>query len=133
MAPETIDSKGQRHDPDDTNFDNQIHAYYRAALQFRAQNKVLADGRQHDLYVNDADDTFAFLRTNDTQKILVAFNRSEEEKQIPIPLEDFKTTFQTATPTLTSNPITPPPPPEIKNETLHITLPPLTATAFELK
>jgi cyclomaltodextrinase len=133
MDMETLDPKGQRHDPDDPNFDKEIHASYRAALQFRAQNKVLSDGRQDDLYVNDADDTFAFLRANADQKILVAFNRSEEEKYISIPLEDFKIAFKTATQSFASNFLQSPLAPEIKDGALHITLPPLTGAAFELK
>lgn len=133
MDYETMDFSGKKHDPEDPNFDETLHASYRAALKFRAQNKALSDGRQDDIYVNDADDTFAFLRSNSTQKIFVAFNRAEEEKLITIPLEDFKTSFKSTTLLHASNFIEPPLTAAIKDEALHITLPPLTAAAFELK
>ncbi|MCS7064439.1 MAG: alpha-amylase family glycosyl hydrolase [Methylacidiphilales bacterium] len=132
MEPETLDPRGHRHDPDENQFDSSLHATYRAALCFRAQNKALADGHQHDIYVNDAEDTFAFIRQNDSQKILVAINRSEEPRTFSIPLEDFKFTLKTANQLFSSYPLDPPVTPHIKNDALHFTLPPLVGVAFEI-
>ncbi|MEZ4950515.1 MAG: alpha-glucosidase C-terminal domain-containing protein [Saprospiraceae bacterium] len=58
--------------------------YFRKAVQFRKDHKVLVYG-DYELLLPDDENIYAFIRSNEEEKLLVVLNFSKEEKNIGLP------------------------------------------------
>lgn len=84
FAPQAIDPRGNPRAPDAAGFDAEVFKFYKNAIALRREHPALRRGSYRSLGANDATRTFAFLREEDSEKIVVALNRSEQPQSIAI-------------------------------------------------
>jgi glycosidase len=63
--------------------EQQMYEWTRRWLQFRRDHSAIRNGRMIDLYYDD--EVYVFARKDQTETVVVAMNRSEEEKAVAIP------------------------------------------------
>ncbi len=87
----------QTHDPlarprraDRVAFDSTIFDFYRRAMALRHNHVALRRGAVEILLADDAQMSWAFARTHDTGRVIVAFNRSEAEATLLLATPDPK-------------------------------------------
>lgn len=80
---------GQRREPDDQNFDRELHSFFVKLGQIRNENEVLRTGDYIQLHANGRHQTFAFGRYNGEEWIIALFNRSENEQSVTITLPEW--------------------------------------------
>jgi cyclomaltodextrinase len=73
--PQAIDPRGDDRDPDDVNFDQTVFDYYKSAIALRRAHDALSHGDYRVLVQDNDQDALAFVRSDDKEKLLVAFNR----------------------------------------------------------
>lgn len=62
--------------------DKELHHYYRQLIHFRRQHPVLARGRRQTVHLDDPAGTYAYIRQDDQETVLVALNLSEQRREI---------------------------------------------------
>ncbi len=70
--------------------DISLQGYYRRLNQLRSAYPVIQDGTRRLLHLDSPSGTYAYLRSNQTSKILVAINTSKSPKTISIPNPGFQ-------------------------------------------
>jgi hypothetical protein len=61
-----------------------MYEWTRAWLRLRAEHPALRSGSLIDLFYDD--DIYVFARQDKTETVIVAFNRSEHEKKVTVPI-----------------------------------------------
>ena len=64
--------------------EQKIYEWTRAWIRLRAEHPALRRGRLIDLYYDD--ETYVFARQDQTETVIVAFNREGKEKKLPLHL-----------------------------------------------
>lgn len=75
--PEFIGPDGRRVGPHEVKFDRDLHAFFKAAIAMRRTTPALSWGELRWLLTDDAANTMAFLRSDESSRAMVVFNRSE--------------------------------------------------------
>ena len=125
---EAIGPDGRRvQDPTPVAFDESLHAFHRSAIAMRRDNPVLSHGAIRWVNADDADNTLAFLRTGDSDQMLVVFCRHDEPRTVRIPAPEGWTRGSDAVFTTDGSTI----PLRMEGGTLVIEMPPLSAAVFK--
>jgi cyclomaltodextrinase len=85
---------GRQRSPDAVAFDHYLFDFYRAAIHFRRQSRVLRHGTIDFLPADDAARFLAFRRTDGDESLLVGFNRGDTPHEWRIPAADAGTYVQ---------------------------------------
>lgn len=100
FAPQAIDPRGNPREPDAVGFDPALFAFYKQAIALRKKHPALRTGGFRALGASDRARTFAFLRADETESVLVVLNRSDEKQTVslavPAGLENAAPIFSTA-------------------------------------
>jgi glycosidase len=71
--------------------DKDLLDYFRRLGALRKQFSVLTSGRREVVYLNVQKGTYAYLRTSETNSILIALNTSRRSQTIDVPISSFQT------------------------------------------
>ncbi|HMP06512.1 MAG TPA: alpha-amylase family glycosyl hydrolase, partial [Lacipirellulaceae bacterium] len=85
--PQAADPWGRRRDPDDVQFDDQLHDFYRRAIALRNSHPVLRRGGAHMVDYDDDRQFLALARTSPEATAIVAFNRGSAQHRWELPDE----------------------------------------------
>ncbi len=85
--PQAEDPLGRPREPDLVSFNQPLFDFYRQVIQLRRTTPALNHGEFELVDSNDAAKFFAFLRSTDHDKVLVAFNRGTTPFQWHVPLK----------------------------------------------
>ena len=77
---------GQKRRPDAVRFEEDQFAFYQALGQARAQQPALRRGTVETVLADDARRLFAFARATEENRVLAAFNASESEQTVELPV-----------------------------------------------
>jgi glycosidase len=78
--------RGKSRPADEVAFDADLFAFYRAVIGLRHRYEVLRRGDYRAMLADDDADVFAFVRENETARLLVVLNRSESQQTVQIDL-----------------------------------------------
>jgi cyclomaltodextrinase len=82
--PQTIDPRGRERDPDEVKFDDGLFQFYKRAIALRRQHDALNHGNFAVLVTDDNQRTIVFSRKSSKEKLIVAFNRSDDEARMQL-------------------------------------------------
>lgn len=85
---ETMHPFGEKRKTDKVEQDTALLNFYKKLIQIRKNNPALIYGDITFSLVDDENRTFAYNRTNESDEIVVAFNKSEATKTLTIPVEN---------------------------------------------
>ena len=71
--------------------DKELLDYFRRLGALRKQFSVLTSGRREVVHLNVQKGTYAYLRTSETNSILIALNTSRRSQTIDVPISSFQT------------------------------------------
>ncbi len=66
------------------NGDQELRDYFRKLIHFRRDHPVLWNGLRETVHVDNEAGTYAYLRRNDRETILIAFNLSDQPRQLTL-------------------------------------------------
>jgi cyclomaltodextrinase / maltogenic alpha-amylase / neopullulanase len=125
---EAIGPDGRREEnPAPVAFDETLHGYYRAAIAMRRDNPVLSHGDIRWVVADDSDNTLAFLRTKESDQMLVVFCRHDEPRTVRIPAPEGWTRGGDAVFVSDGSTV----PLRVEGGTLEIDMPALSAAVFK--
>jgi glycosidase len=78
--------RGKSRPADEVAFDADLFAFYQAVIGLRHRYEVLRRGDYRAVLADDDADVFAFVRENETSRLLVMLNRSERQQTAQIDL-----------------------------------------------
>jgi glycosidase len=97
MEPEKTDPRGRQRAADDTNFDNELHAFYREAVALHQANPAFKSSDFAVLAADDEKNVFVYSRGSGTNLRVVAMNRSGDPQTIQFTAPVGDVVFQTDT------------------------------------
>ena len=71
--------------------DKGLLAYFRRLGALRKQFLLLTSGRREVVHLNVQKGTYAYLRTSETNSVLIALNTSRRSQTIDVPISSFQT------------------------------------------
>ena len=74
--------------------DKDLLTYFRRLGNMRKQFPVLASGRREVVHLNVQQGTYAYLRTVETNSVLIALNTSRRIQTIDVPISSFQTSAE---------------------------------------
>jgi glycosidase len=78
-----------RERPSDTNeFNEDLHRHYRTLIRMRREHPALSIGGTRTIITDDANDIYAYLRSNEKEQILVVLNNSSSARSLTLPEGD---------------------------------------------
>ena len=78
-----LPDQSQRSNPDPVAPNLELKEYYRQWIALRQAHPVLADGAFEPVLVDDEQNVFAFIRSNEEERILMVLNNSEKTYPLP--------------------------------------------------
>lgn len=96
MAPEQLDPRGRPRTPDDANFDEELHAFFRDVIGVHASSSAFKTSDFSVLVADDEKGVFAYSRGTGSDLRVVVINRSGAEQTISIPAPITKEVFSTS-------------------------------------
>ena len=86
FAPQAIDPRGRVSQPDEVAFDDALFQFYRSAINLRRAHGTLRHGEFRVVETSDSARTFAFQRRDESESLIVVFNRDEQLRSVRINL-----------------------------------------------
>jgi glycosidase len=88
--PQAIDPRGQKREPDEVKFDEELFSFYKKAIALRREHESLNHGDFAVLATDDTQRTLAISRRSKTEKLIVVFNRGDQEAHVALPMGSAK-------------------------------------------
>lgn len=83
--PQTSDPLGRPREPDRVEFDQQLFEFYQRAIELRRQEPALRRGSTRFVHHNDQQQSIAFERALDNDRLVAAINRGSKPAEIELP------------------------------------------------
>jgi cyclomaltodextrinase len=80
--PQVIDPRGDERAADEVNFDEAIFDFYKSAVALRRGHDALNHGDYSVVLMDNDQDSLAFVRRSEKEKLLIVLNRSGEEARL---------------------------------------------------
>lgn len=123
--PEATHPLGEMRPADENSFDRDLFDWYRKLGDIRNEHLVFRTGEFEQLLVDSGRESFAFARFLSPGRFaVVAFNRSDHEQELHIPLDHLATETESLTDLLTSSSV------PVVDHVVRITLPPVSGAVL---
>jgi glycosidase len=80
--PQTLDPRGQKREPDEVQFDQDLFKFYKDAIRVRRQHDALEHGDFAMLTTDDSRRALVFSRHSDKETLVVALNRGDGDAKM---------------------------------------------------